>query len=93
MRYKKTTDWVTILPQIVMGINKTYSSFLGMTPLEANDPNNDPLIRQKWERKIENYSSRKTQSSYSWKVGDFLFKKLKDSPLYKGYVFLSLIEH
>ena len=61
MRDKKTTNWPNLLLKVVQSINNTYSSFLQMTPQEANTPQKDPEIRAKWERKLQNF--RKTTSS------------------------------
>ena len=85
MRDKRTIDWPSLLPDVTASINGTYSDFLGMTPKEANSSIKDPEIREKWEQKKKNDQVIQSPNLTKWKVGDFVYKKLKSSPLYKGY--------
>lgn len=88
MRDKKTIDWPTLLPQVTMSINASFSQFLGMSPLNSNSPEKDPIIRKKWEERKAKYEqevARKLSQESKWKVGNFVYKKLKSSSLYKGY--------
>ena len=87
MRDKKTIDWPTLLPSVTQSINETYSSFLKMTPSESNSPLKDPIIRDLWRSRRDkqevDYANAREKSP-QWRVGDFVYKQLKSSPLYKG---------
>lgn len=83
MRDQKTAEWPTLLTPVVKSINSTYSSFLGMTPDESNTPYMDPKIRAVWDKKAIKRPEITTKIE-TWKVGDYVYRQLKASPLYKG---------